>query len=109
MKPYRRKLRKRMTPAEVAFWSMVRKKQLNGVRVLRQFSIDNFIVDFYCPKFKLAIELDGAYHFTEENRIYDDNRTKHLNSLGIKVIRFENYEVFDYPILVLDEVKRCLV
>lgn len=97
-----------MTPAEIALWKMIKNKQLKGERFLRQFSIDNFVVDFYSPKYKLAIELDGQVHFNENSELYDEERTKHLNSLDIKVIRFENFQVFDYPLSVLDEIAKHL-
>lgn len=105
MKPYRRKLRNNMTAAEVALWMMIKNKQLNGERFLRQFSIGHFIVDFYCHKYQLAIELDGAGHFTDEGREYDAQRTEYLNSVGIKVLRFENTLIFNYPMQVLEEIK----
>ncbi|MDO9153557.1 MAG: DUF559 domain-containing protein [Paludibacter sp.] len=108
MKPFRRKLRKNMTAAEVALWILIKNKQLNGERFLRQFSVGHFIVDFYCTKYKLAIELDGAGHFTTEGREYDAMRTEYLNSLGVKVIRFENVDVFNYPMQVLEEIKKNL-
>jgi len=108
MKPFRRKLRKNMTPAEVALWLMIKNRQLNGARFLRQFSIGYYIVDFYCDRYKLAVELDGAGHFTEEGIEYDLKRTEFLNSEGVKVLRFENFEVFNHPMQVLDEISRCL-
>ena len=97
-----------MTAAEVALWMMIKNKQLNGERFLRQFSIGHYIVDFYCHKHKLAIELDGAGHFTEEGREYDARRTEFLNSEGITVIRFENTLIFNYPMQVLEEIKSRL-
>lgn len=97
-----------MTAAEVALWMMIKNKQLNGERFLRQFSIGHYIVDFYCHKHKLAIELDGAGHFTEEGREYDARRTEFLNSEGITVIRFENTLIFNYPIQELEEIKSHL-
>ena len=108
MKPLRRRLRKRMTAAEVALWFMLKNRQLNGERFLRQFSIGYFVVDFYCSKYNLAIELDGAGHFTDEGQIYDANRTDFLNTLGVRVIRFENFEVFEYPMRTLDEIRKYL-
>jgi len=108
MKPYRRKLRKHMTPAEVALWMMIKNRQLDGERFLRQFSIGHYIVDFYCHKHKLSVELDGAGHFTEEGKKYDTRRTEFLNSVGVRVIRFENYEVFQFPMQVLDEIRKYL-
>ncbi len=104
MQPYRRKLRKKMTPAEVSLWEMIRRKQLGGLRFLRQFSVENYILDFYCPKYKLAIELDGESHNTEFQQNTDKIRTKRLNELGITVLRFENFEVFDYPMRTLNEI-----
>ena len=108
LKPYRRQLRSHMTAAEVALWTMLRKRQLNGERFLRQHSIGHFIVDFYCPKYKLAVELDGDGHFDEAQALYDIRRTDYLNSLGVTVIRFENFEVFDFPQRTLDEIATYL-
>lgn len=108
MKPFRRKLRKTMTPAEIALWVMIKNRQLDGERFLRQFSIGHYVVDFYCHKHKLAIELDGAGHFTEEGQKYDKKRTEYLNSEGVKVIRFENYEVLVFPMQTLDIIRKYL-
>ena len=108
MMPIRRKLRRQMTSAEVALWIMIKNRQLDGERFLRQFSIGHFVVDFYCSKYKLAIELDGAGHFTDEGKTHDANRTEYLNTLGVQVIRFENFEVFEYPMRTLDEIKKYM-
>ena len=108
MEPFRRKLRKQMTAAEVVLWLMIKNKQLNGQRFLRQYSIGHYVVDFYCPKYKLAIELDGEGHFTDEGESYDAKRTEYLNSLGVRVLRFENFEVFQYSMRTLDEIKMYL-
>ena len=108
MKPFRRKLRINMTAAEVALWVMIKNRQLVCERFLRQFSVGHYVVDFYCHKYKLAVELDGAGHFTEAGKAYDAKRTEYLNSVGIRVIRFENIEVFNYPMQVLEEIQKCL-
>ena len=108
MKERRRALRKRMTPAEVALWSMIRKRQLEGKRFLRQYSVGYYIVDFCCPEHKLVIELDGEVHNSEEAKAYDAARTLFLESVGFTVLRFENFEVFDYPERTLDEIRRYL-
>ena len=55
--------------------------------------IDNYIVDFYCPQLRLAIEIDGYQHFYEENIEYDSKRTEYLESQDIYIVRFENTEV----------------
>jgi very-short-patch-repair endonuclease len=108
MKPFRRKLRKQMTASEVALWLMIKNKQLDGERFLRQYSIGHFVVDFYCPKHKLAVELDGEAHFTDESEAYDAKRTAYLNSVGVRVLRFENFEVFQFPTRTLDEIRKYL-
>ena len=108
MLPFRRKLRKHMTPAEVELWTLIKNRQLVGERFFRQFSVGHYIVDFYCPKYKLAIELDGTGHFTAEGQEYDAKRAEYLNSVGVYVIRFENMEVFNYPGQVLEEIKKNL-
>lgn len=86
-----KKLRKNMTIPEKKLWYGF----LNhfSLRVLRQRPINNFIVDFYCAKLKLVIEVDGDSHFTDEGRESDRRRTAILESYGLKVIRFTNEEV----------------
>ncbi len=85
--------RKNMTNAEKALWSILRRKQLHGVQFYRQLPLDRFIVDFAAPHIGLIVEVDGSQHFEEENRIKDDERTAILETLGYKVIRFNNREV----------------
>ncbi len=86
-------LRKEPTPAEAKLWSRIRNDQL-GVTFRRQHAIGNYIPDFCSPKAKLIIELDGSQHLEQEE--YDEERTKYLNSLGYKVIRFWNNEVTNH-------------
>jgi very-short-patch-repair endonuclease len=100
----RKELRKNLTSAEATLWKQLQKSQLNGRKFRRQSSIKNFIVDFYCPKEKLIIELDGAYHLDFAQQIYDLERTRQLESLGFKVIRFENKLVFEHLQDVLNEI-----
>ncbi|MCD8485772.1 MAG: endonuclease domain-containing protein [Desertifilum sp.] len=64
-------------------------------RVLRQRPIDNFIVDFYCAALKLVIEIDGESHFTEQGRLYDQERSQILESYGLRIVRFTNREVLE--------------
>ena len=104
LKDNRKKLRHNMTDAEILLWSRIQNKQLCGYKFRRQHSIGGYIVDFYCPKLKLAIELDGGQHNQEENIIYDEERTRYLNSLNIKVIRYWNYEVLESINDVLDDI-----
>ncbi|MBC7391185.1 MAG: endonuclease domain-containing protein [Opitutaceae bacterium] len=106
LKDKRLQLRKTLTPAEAKLWTLLKNNQLEGRKFRRQHSVGNYIIDFYCPSEKLAIELDGAGHFTEEGMAYDEERTEVLNSIGIKVIRFENETVFKFLDHVLEEIKR---
>jgi very-short-patch-repair endonuclease len=80
-----------MTPAEKKLWySYLRDFNF---RVLRQKPINNFIVDFYCAKLKLVIEIDGDSHFTNDGKDYDQERTQILEGYGLRVMRFTNDEV----------------
>lgn len=102
----RKQLRNNLTPAEAALWTMLQRSQLDGRKFRRQHSVGYYILDFYCPAEKLAIELNGEPHFREEQMKYDQERTKFLNSVGITVIRFENREVFERPEEMLEEIRR---
>ena len=86
-----RSLRSNMTPQEKHLWYDF----LNSypVRFRRQRPIGDYIVDFYCPKAKLVVELDGNEHFTEEGRRSDARRKEYLESLGLKVLRFPDWDV----------------
>ena len=92
---YRDELRKNLTPAEASFWNLVKNSRLNGRKFRRQHSIGPYILDFYCPSEKLAVELDGAKHYTAGGAEYDRQRTAYLTSQGIIVLRFENKAVFE--------------
>ena len=94
-KPRRKSLRYNSTLAEATLWEYLKNKQLGGYKFRRQHSIDKFIMDFYNAKKKLCIELDGAAHFTNKGRAYDEFRSGYLASVGIRVIRFENIQVFE--------------
>jgi very-short-patch-repair endonuclease len=93
MKPIRKTLRNQATPAERELWNILRQSNLSGYKFRRQHSVGRYIVDFYCPLERLAIELDGDSHFTDEAIEYDRERTAFLNCLNIRVLRFFNTEV----------------
>lgn len=86
------RLRKESTPAERKLWSRIRNDQL-GVTFRRQHAVGNYVPDFCSPKAKLIIELDGSQHLEQEE--YDEERTKYLELLGYKVIRFWNNDVMN--------------
>ena len=87
-----RELRKKQTTAEKKIWQLYLRNF--KYRVLRQRVIDHYIVDFYCPKLKLVIEIDGEIHDKEEIKVYDEQRTLFLEVYGLEVIRFTNYQIF---------------
>lgn len=94
----RRELRSNGTPAEAALWKRLQKRQLAGLLFKRQFGVDQYILDFYCPSIRLAIELDGDYHHHVYQPEADFLRDQHLwDKHQIKVIRFENQVVFNSP------------
>lgn len=88
---YAKELRKNMTDEEKTLWY----NYLNKInpRFHRQKIIGNYIVDFYCPKLKIVIEIDGVQHYEPDNARYDGKRTEFLEKLGLTVIRFDNSEV----------------
>ncbi|MBU1033074.1 MAG: endonuclease domain-containing protein [Patescibacteria group bacterium] len=94
-KAKRRFLRKDQTDVEGLLWSRLRSKQIDGLKFYRQFSVGKYILDFYCVKIKLAIELDGGQHSDPLNSQYDKNRTDYLEGKDIKVLRFWNNEVIE--------------
>jgi very-short-patch-repair endonuclease len=104
-KEFRRELRKNLTPAEAKLWKYLQNSQLDGRKFRRQHSVGQFIIDFYCPKEKLAVELDGNSHFNSVNEQYDIKRSEYLNSLGINVVRFENKDIFEKTEIVLKSIK----
>ncbi len=91
LKPNAQTLRKYATKEEQHLWYDFLKTY--PVQFNRHKVIGNFIVDFYCDKLKLVIELDGAQHYEENAQKYDEERTAYLNGLGITVIHFSNFEI----------------
>jgi very-short-patch-repair endonuclease len=106
LRTFRKELRNHLTPAEAKLWTLLKKSQLDGRKFRRQHSVGNYILDFYCPGERLAIELDGAVHNTESAQEYDRERDLFLNYFGIKVLRFENKLVFQQAEVVLMEIKK---
>jgi very-short-patch-repair endonuclease len=85
-----REMRKNPTIAERKLWGYLRNFP---VKFWRQKPINHFIVDFYCPKLKLVIEVDGDSHFTDSGLVYDKERTRILEGYNLRIIRFTNYDV----------------
>jgi very-short-patch-repair endonuclease len=91
----RQYLRNHATDAERKLWSMLKGKQLLGYKFRRQQGIEQYVVDFYCPRAKLAIEIDGATHCSPQQKAADRQRTERIKSHGIAVLRFNNTDVFE--------------
>jgi len=94
LKRYSQELRKNMTDAERLLWSKLRRKQLKDCQFYRQRIIGSYIVDFYCPKAKLIIEVDGGQHYNEEGNRRDKAREDYLKKVGMKILRIPDTEVF---------------
>jgi len=103
-----REMRKDMTESERLFWSRVRRKQLGGAQFYRQKIIGSYIVDFYCPKARLVIEIDGDHHHEASEIEYDSVRDEYMQAQGLKVLRFSNREVLGNMAGVLEKVHGCL-
>jgi 5-methyltetrahydrofolate--homocysteine methyltransferase len=81
------------TEAEAILWDAIKGKQLGGHKFRRQHPMGMYILDFYCPAKKLAIELDGGYHDDPNQKLADENRTSELNRVGVREIRFKNEDL----------------
>ena len=88
-----RDLRKQSTMQESALWNHLKNYQIHNVKFRRQHPIGPYILDFYCAKFKLAIELDGHTHFTESGIAHDTIRNAYLKAQGINTVRYTNSEI----------------
>ena len=99
--------RKNMTEAESAFWSMA-KGNTFGQRCIRQHIIGDYIVDFLFRKSKLIVEIDGGYHFTEEQQHNDAVRTDWLEHMGYTIVRFTNEQVLCDPENVINILRTKL-
>lgn len=109
LKSRRQELRNNATPAEKLLWGVLQHSNLGGYKFRRQHSVGPYILDFYCPSEKFAVEIDGDSHFTDDAMEYDLQRTGYLNGFGIRVIRFLNTDVYDNLQEVCEKIVGCLV
>ena len=101
---FARQLRKEQTDAEKLLWYLLRGRRFCGFKFRRQYPLCGYILDFYCHDAGLAVELDGGGHNHEEQRLYDEERTKVLETANIRVVRFWNNDVFNSTEYVLEEL-----
>ncbi len=100
---FRRSLRRDATDAEQRLWRLLRDRRL-GAKFRRQHSIGPYVVDFYCPRLRLAIELDGGQHFHPDEIDRDARRTVYLRARGVRVLRFHNVELLGETDGVLERI-----
>ena len=89
----RRRLRKNATDAERKLWSILRSRQITGLKFFRQYSVGSYVLGFYCPERRLAIEVDGGQHADACGQQHDDHCDSYVRDLNIRVIRFWNNDV----------------
>lgn len=105
MKLRRRQLRSNMTYCEKIVWIYLRKRRMKE-RFLRQYSVDNYVIDFYCPKLKFAIEIDGDIHDLPEQKEKDKKRQNYLEKFKINFLRITNEELLSNPEKVFEKIEK---
>ena len=108
LKPKSRSLRSNMTEAETRLWQVIRAKQILGVQFFRQRPIGPYIVDFYAPTVKLVVEVDGSQHFEPGAIEQDHQRSRFLESKGFNILRFDNLQVLNETVAVLEVIHRFI-
>jgi very-short-patch-repair endonuclease len=103
-KNLRQDLRNAHVPAEVVLWAYLKQRKFMGLKFRRQYGVGPFVVDFYCPEKRIAIELDGDSHFVEGAQAYDQRRTMYITKRNIHLIRFTNQEIRYALDLVLERL-----
>jgi len=103
LKSIRKKLRQQDIPAEKVLWNKIRNKQLK-YKFRRQYSVGRYVLDFYCPKVKLGIEVDGATHGNKIEIKKDIEKENFINRFGVKIIRFINFDIYHEIDGVLTEI-----
>jgi very-short-patch-repair endonuclease len=104
-KDKRRILRNNMPKAELVLWTKLKSKALDGYKFRRQYSVGKYVVDFYCPKLKLAVEVDGDSHFSEGAERGDKERQNFIESFGISFLRFTNNDIYENLDAVLERIE----
>ena len=108
LKSRRKELRNKATAAEAVLWKNLQQGQLLGKKFRRQHSIGRFIVDFFCADCDIAVELDGAAHYSVLRDEYEGERTAYLEGQGIEILRFENRLVWEHIEVVLEAIREAI-
>jgi very-short-patch-repair endonuclease len=85
-------------------WGILRSRKLSGFKFRRQYPLAGYIVDFYCVREKFALEIDGGQHSEPLAITYDRDRTKALDEIGVRVIRYSDYDVLRTPDVVTEDI-----
>ncbi|MFH1386365.1 MAG: endonuclease domain-containing protein [bacterium] len=107
-KRFARGLRKKATLAEEKVWLLLRDRSFMGLKFRRQHVIEGFVVDFYCPEKRLAIEIDGSIHENRMHREYDEVRQQEIEAKSVYFIRITNQEIEDNSNIVLEKIKEAI-
>ena len=100
-----RQYKKEMTPAERALWQAVRNRKLDNLRICRQYAVGTFILDFYCPTLRLAIEVDGSVHDDPAVAEHDRLRQDLIEQYGWGVLRLRNETILNDLPAALDQIR----
>jgi very-short-patch-repair endonuclease len=103
-----RQLRKDMTESERFLWSRLRGKQLLGVQFYRQRPIGKYIADFYAPRTRLVVEVDGSQHLEAEHTEQDKRRDSYMAAVGLTVLRFNSREVLEETDVVVEVIYQTI-
>ena len=101
----RKLLRGKLSSAEISLWKQLKTKKLDDRKFRRQYSFGRYVVDFYCPEVKLAIEVDGGYHKSANMKEYDPERQIFIESFGVKFLRFSNEDISQNLLAVLNKIR----
>ena len=104
----RRKLRQNQTNAEELVWRFLRNRQMLGYKFKRQYSVDHFVIDFYCTELRLAVEIDGGTHNNTEQQKKDIGRQKYLEAFNIKFVRIKDEEFFGNPNKAFNKIEQAI-
>jgi very-short-patch-repair endonuclease len=106
-KDFRKKLRSSLGSPEIILWQQLKGSKL-GHKFRRQYGVGPYSLDFYCPEFRLVIELDGATHDSPEAQEKDIHRTEFLNKQNVRVVRFQNKDVLSNLDGVVHDIEKYL-
>jgi very-short-patch-repair endonuclease len=106
---FARYLRKKETKAEKKLWELLKSRRCEGLKFRRQHPIHYYVVDFYCHKERLIVEVDGGIHSNKYIKEHDENRTAELERYGIRILRFSNEEVINNTAEVVTKIKEFVM